>query len=214
MTHRSAVEWIDAAAGRDAILARLRASPYRIFPVGRGSIDELLGIARKEDVLALCLQGERFELDRALREPVAVPAGATVLATLELFKRAPLELAVVVNEYGEFEGVVTRTDLLEAIAGDLPVRPGEEPGVKALADGALSIDGALPLSDLEESLGLHDVPPGSYHTAAGLVLALLGRLPVRGDAVEWDGWRLEVATVAGRSVKRLVARRTTPPEAD
>jgi CBS domain containing-hemolysin-like protein len=214
MTHRSAVDWIDATAGREAILGQLRASPYRAFPVGRGSVDALLGIARKEDLLALCLQGERFALERALREPVAVPASATVLGTLELFKRTPVGLAIVVDEYGDFVGIVTRTDLLEAIAGDLPERAGEAPEVEVLPDGALSIDGALPLPDLEESLRLDALPEGAYHTAAGLVLALLGRLPTRGDTVEWDGWRLEVAAVNGRSISRIVARRTTPPHAE
>ena len=116
---------------------------YRAFPVGRGSIDELLGVARKEDVLALLLQGQRFEFDKVLREPVVVPTSTKVLDAFELFKRAPIELAIVVDEYGGFEGVVTRTDLLEAIAGDLPEQAGEEPEVKELPDGALSIDGAV-----------------------------------------------------------------------
>jgi CBS domain containing-hemolysin-like protein len=212
MTHRSHVEWIDATAGRDAILGKLRASPYRGFPVGRGSLDAFLGLARKEDVLALCLEGGRFELDRVLRKPVAVPARTTVLGTLELFKRTPVELAIVVDERGGFEGIVTRTDLLEAIAGDLPLRPGEAPPLVELPDGTLSIDGALPVADLQETLGLQALPEGVFHTAAGLVLTLLGRLPARGDAVEWRGWRLEVAALDGRSIGRLVARRTSPPD--
>jgi len=214
MTHRSRVDWIDATAERDAVLAQLRSSPYRGFPVGRGSIDDLLGIVRKEDVLALCLQDGRFELDKVVKAPVAVPAGASVLGALELFKRTPLELAIVVDEYGGFEGIVTRTDLLEAIAGDLPEQAGEAPEVEQLPDGALSIDGALPLPDLQETLRVDALPEGRYHTAAGLVLALLGRLPARGDAVEWGGWRLEVAAMDGRSIARLVARRTVPSDAD
>jgi CBS domain containing-hemolysin-like protein len=211
MTHRSDVDWIDVTTGRDAVLAKLRASPYRAFPVGRGSIDKLLGVARKEDVLAQLLRGERLELDEVLSEPVAVPTSVTVLDTLELFKRAPIELAIVVDEYGAFEGVVTRTDLLEAIAGDLPEQASEEPEVKQLPDGALSIDGTLPLPDLQERLRLDALPEGRYYTAAGLVLALLRRLPERGDAVEWGGWKLEVAAMDGLSVKRLVARRAEPP---
>jgi CBS domain containing-hemolysin-like protein len=207
MTHRSDVEWIDALAGRDDVVATLRASRYREFPVGRGSIDKLIGIARKEDVLLLGREGEGFDLDAVTSEPAAAPASATVLDVLELFKRAPLELAIVVDERGGFEGIVTRTDLLEAIAGDLPRAPDEEPAVTQLPDGGLSIDGALSLPDLQERLRLPVLPEGNYDTAAGLLLAILGRVPKPGDGVEWHGWRLEVIEMGGLSVKRLVARR-------
>jgi len=213
MTHRSSVDWIDVAETRDAVLAKLRASPYRAFPVGRGSIDKLLGVARKEDILALCLQGEPFELDKVLGEPVAVPASATVLDALELFKRAPIELAIVVDEFGGFEGVITRTDLLEAIAGDLPEQAGDAPEISELPDGALTFDGALPVLDLQERLRLDALPEGNYHTAAGLVLSLLGRLPERGDVVEWGGWKLEVAAMDGLGVERIVARQMQPQSA-
>jgi len=214
MTHRADVEWIDALAGNDAVLEKLRASPYRGFPIGHGSIDKLLGVARKDDVLALYLQGEDFELDKVLSEAVALPANLTILDALERFKHAPLELALVVGEHGGVEGVVTRTDLLEAIAGDLPEQADEEPEVRQLPDGAFSFDGALPLPDLQECLRFESLPEGSYQTAAGLLHAVLGRLPRHGDTVEWGGWRLEVVAMGRLSVKRLVARRAEPPAGD
>jgi CBS domain containing-hemolysin-like protein len=211
MTHRSGVEWIDALAGRDAVLAQLRASHYRDFPVGRGSLDELIGVVRKEDVMALCLQGGPFDLEAAvIKEPVIMPANITILDALERFKQAPVELAVVVDEYSGFEGVVTRTDLLEAIAGDLPEVAGEEPEIEGLPDGSFSIGGALPVLDLQERLRLGEMPEGEYHTAAGLVLALLDRLPRLGDTVEWDGWTFEVSVMDGPGIKRLIARRIAP----
>ena len=211
MTHRSNVEWIDALAERDAVVAQLGASRYSEFPIGRGSIDRLLGVARKEDVLALVEQGERVELDQVMSAPVAAPASATVLDVLELFKRAPLELAIVVDEYGGFEGIVTRSDLLEAIAGDFPEADGEEPAVRQLPDGGLSIDGALALPDFQERLRVSVLPEGNYGTVAGLVLAMLGRLPKPGDVVDWGGWRLEVLEMNGLSVKRIRARRAEAP---
>jgi CBS domain containing-hemolysin-like protein len=136
-----------------------------------------------------------------------VPASAKVLDVLERFKERPIELALVVDEYGGFEGVVTRTDLLEAIAGDLPEHGDDTPLVREQPDGALSVDGALPVADLQQRLGLAALPEGRYHTAAGLVLALLERLPEIGDSVEWEGWKLAVSEMDGFSVRRVVVRR-------
>jgi CBS domain containing-hemolysin-like protein len=207
MTPRRDVAWLDAGAGRDAILGAVRASPYREFPVGRGGIDEIEGVARKEDILARCLEGQPVELAALVREPLAIPASASVLSALEHFKRTPAELAVVVDEYGGFQGVVTRTDLLEAIAGDLPDASGEAPGIRKLAEGEYEIDGTAALADVQERLRLEEVPEGDYATAAGMALALLGNLPGRGDAAQWRGWRLEVAAMDGMRIRRLIARR-------
>jgi putative hemolysin len=212
MTPRPEVDWIDATAGREVIYERVRASAYRAFPVGEGALDNLLGVARKEDLLAHCLQADRpFEIGKVLIEPTALPATATALRALELFKRAPVQLAVVADEYGSIAGVLTRTDLLEAITGDLPEFAGEPPEVELLADGAWSFDGALALTDLQERLQLASLPEGPYQTAAGMVVLLLGRIPRRGDSVEWGGWKFEVAAMEGFGVKRLVARRIERP---
>lgn len=118
MTPRTEVVWLDPD-DKD-ILAKLQASPHREFPVGRGSIDKVQGVVRKEDVLALCVEGKPVELKNVLREAPTVPARASVLDALNRFKRTPAELALVVDERGRFLGLVTRTDLLEAIAGEFP----------------------------------------------------------------------------------------------
>jgi CBS domain containing-hemolysin-like protein len=207
MTPRTQVEWLDALEPAGAILAKARASAYREFPVGRGSLDELLGLARKEDLLALRLDAGALDIGSAVHEPLVIPAAASVLEALEHFRRTPAASAIVVDEYGAFQGMVTRTDLLEAIVGDLPERAGEEPAVQPLPDGALSIDGALGLPDLQERLGIAELPAGSYYTAAGMLLALLGRVPARGDRVAWGGWSFEVARMDGLRISRLHARR-------
>ena len=202
MTPRRELAWLDLAE-RD-VPARLRASPHREFPVARGSLDQVIGVVRKEDVLALCLEGREVELASIAREPLAVPESASVLDALKFFRSRPVELALVVDEYGALRGVITRTDLLEAIAGDLPEAPGES-YVRKLQDGSLAIDGATPAYELEECF--ERLPPGEFDTAAGMVLALLGHLPAAGERVTWAGWELEVLEVSERRVSRLIARK-------
>jgi predicted tellurium resistance membrane protein TerC len=120
MTPRSEVTWLDAGMVPAEVVARVRASPHREFPVGRGSIDRVLGLVRKEAVLAQCLDGAPIRLDRLLRPALSLREDASVLDAVALFKREPAEMAVVVDADGLFKGVVTREDLLEAIAGDMP----------------------------------------------------------------------------------------------
>ena len=120
MTARDDVAWLDAKAQVPALLARLRTSAHREFPLGEGSLDRVLGIVRKEDVLAQCVDGGPIDMRHAVRQALTVREDASVLDTLNLFKREPAEMAFVVDGHGAFKGVVTREDLLEAIAGDLP----------------------------------------------------------------------------------------------
>lgn len=118
MTPRAQVVWLDA--GDPDILVTLRASPHRHFPVGRGSLDAIEGVVRKEDVLALFLAGKAIDLKTVLRAVPSVPARASVLEVLAKSKRSTAELALVVDDQGRLLGLVTRTDLLEAIAGEFP----------------------------------------------------------------------------------------------
>ena len=118
MTPRQDVAWLDMEGGN--ILATLRANPHREFPVGRGGIDKVEGIVRKEDVFALCVDGKPIRLQDVLRPAAVVKLHASVLDALAQFKRQTAELAIVVDEAGRFQGIVTRTDLLEAIAGEFP----------------------------------------------------------------------------------------------
>jgi CBS domain containing-hemolysin-like protein len=206
MTPRGDVVWLNMDLGRDDALRLMRESPYRELPVGRGSVDEIEGVVRKEDVLHACLAGGPLDIARVMRQPVSVPASASVLDALKIFKDAPVELALVVDEYGTFRGVVTRTDLLEAIAGDLPDAQGDAATPQPLGGGALLVDGAMPIDALQERLGLERLPEGEFHTAAGLVLALFGRIPAKGETVQWGGWTFEVAAVDDHRIQRLIAR--------
>jgi CBS domain containing-hemolysin-like protein len=207
MTPRRDVVWLERALGRDEMLRALRESPHSELPVARGSVDEIVGVVRKQDFLGAALGAEPLDLARVLRQPVSVPASASVLDALKIFQRAPVELLLVVDEYGTFRGVLTRTDLLEAIAGDLPDAHGDPAQPQALADGALLLDGAMPADALQEQLGLERLPPGEYGTAAGLVLALAGHIPGKGEKLEWGGWSFEVHALQDNRIRRLIARR-------
>src|SRR3954468_12914549 len=120
MTPRGEVTWLDAGLPPDEVVAQVRASPHSEFPVGRGAVDRVLGCVRKEEMLAQCLDGLPVSLERLLRAPLLLREGPTVLDALALFKREPAEMAIVVDAQCVFKGVVTREDLLEAIAGDMP----------------------------------------------------------------------------------------------
>jgi predicted tellurium resistance membrane protein TerC/Mg2+/Co2+ transporter CorC len=210
MTPRTRVQWIDATATRPAVLAALRRSPHRVLLLGRGSIEEVIGIVRKEDVLELALSDRPFDLAPLTQEPVAIPGSSTVLAAFDAFRNAPIEMAIVVDEYGSLLGIVTRADLLQAIAGHLPDTADEQPEARQLAGGAVSLDAGMPMFDVQQQLGIEALPPEAPETLAGLVLERLGRVPQIGDQVRWGDWILEVAEMQGWRIARVIARRAGP----
>jgi CBS domain containing-hemolysin-like protein len=207
MTPRPEVTWIDPDDPKEAVLAEVRDSAHGQFLVSRGSIDDVVGIARKEDILELCLDDKPFDVMEGVHKPVAVYEGASILDALDIFKRAPIEMALVVDEYGGLQGIVTQTDFLEAIAGNLPDTENQEPQVKELEDGSFLVDGAMSIYDAQERLGLDTLPAGDFNTVAGFVLFLFGRIPAVGKRIDWRGWSFEVSDMEGWRVNKVLARR-------
>jgi len=149
----------------------------------------------------------------ALRQPMVIPDTATALDALERLKADTVGLALVMDEYGSFEGVVTAADVLQAIVGEpadtMPVTPPGPDGIAA----PLVLDGASPVDEIKVRLGLPDLPAeGNYHTVAGLLLALLRRVPRVGDRIVFGGWRFEVLEMDGRRVARISAQAEPAPE--
>jgi putative hemolysin len=210
MTPRHEVEWVDLDAPKDEALRAVRACSHAHVVVSRGGIDEIVGVLRKQDLLHQILDGLPPDIEAAMQPPNVIHEGLTVLAALESFQRNPVQLAVIVDEYGSLEGLVTQTDLLEAIAGDIP-EPGEDPAVVEREDGSLLIDGMMPADEAFERLAFADPPEtDDYATLAGFIIFRLGRIPATGDALVAEGWRLEVIDMDGRRIDKVLA--TPQPE--
>ncbi|SEG12358.1 Hemolysin, contains CBS domains [Methylobacterium sp. 190mf] len=207
MTPRHEVEWVDLDGSPEEITRAVRVCSHAHVVVSRGGIDEVVGVLRKQDLLDQILDGRALDIATAMRPPNVVHEGMTVLTALESFQRNPVQLAVIVDEYGSLEGIVTQTDLLEAIAGDIP-EVGEDPAVVEREDGSLLIDGMMPAEDAFDRLAFND-PPGTddYTTLAGYVIFQLGRIPAAGDAFVAEGWRLEVVDMDGRRIDKVLATR-------
>jgi putative hemolysin len=167
-----------------------------------------VGVVVAKDLLDRILDGKELSIGAALRQPIVMPDTVTALDALERLKTDPLGIALVLDEYGSFEGVVTAADVLQAIVGDVDSsEPTTEPGVPR-EEGVLFLDGMTPVDELKARLALPDLPAeGSYHTLAGLLLALLRRVPRAGDRIVFAGWLFEVTEMDGRRVARVRANR-------
>ncbi len=208
MTPRTGITWIDRTDPPRDIAATLKSAPHSRFVVCDGSVDNVVGVVQAKDILDAILDGKELSIGPALRQPLYMPDTVTALDALERLKSDPMGLALVLDEYGSFEGVVTAADVLEAIIGD-PADTGPVPGEGVEpVDGATFLDGMMPVDEAKVRLGLPDLPAeGSYHTIAGLLLALLRRVPRQGDRIVFGGWLFEVMDMEGRRVARVRASR-------
>lgn len=210
MTPRTEIAWVDVAGEVEAQKATLRAGAYSRLLGCRGTIDELAVVVRAKDVMDRLLDGKPFDLLAIGTRPLVVPDGTTVMRLLDLFRTSQEHLAVVVDEYGTVDGLATLTDVMEAIAGDLPGR-GEDPAERIVqrADGSWLLDGSVPIDEVEMETGLRGMkqPGESFETLAGFLLWHLRRLPVTGDRFAWQDARFEIVDMDGRRIdKVLVAR--------
>ncbi len=207
MTPRTDIAWIDRTDPPKDIVQTLKSAPHSRFVVCDGRIDNVVGVVQAKDILDRILDGKELSIAAALRQPMVMPDTVTALDALERLKADPLGLALVFDEYGSFEGVVTAADVLQAIVGDPePAEPA--PGAPLPPEGVLNLDGAMPVDEVKARLDLPDLPAeGSYHTLAGLILALLRRVPRTGDRIVFGGWLFEVTEMDQRRVERVRASR-------
>ncbi|MCA1951953.1 MAG: hemolysin family protein [Hyphomicrobiales bacterium] len=210
MTRRTEVYWIDVSDDPKVVRAELRQCPFsRVVVAKGGSIDEPLGYVHKKDLFDLTLEGKPLDIERNVREPLFVPEVSSVLDVLELFREKRNHFAFVLDEFGTFEGVLTLTDVLEAITGDIP----EEHEVASprmihpRQDGSFLVDGRTEIGELEEELGIEVPSDARFRTVAGLALEVFGRIPTEGDSAELAPWTIEIMDMDGRRIDKLLFRR-------
>ncbi len=202
MTPRQDIAWLDRTAPRNVVISALKAAPHSRFVVCEGNVDNVVGIVQAKDILDRMLDGKDISLAASLRQPLAVPDAISALDALERLKSDPIGAAIVLDEYGSFEGMVTVGDLLEAIVGDLEETQEATSSIETVQ--RFELDGLEPIDDVAHLLGLDPLPlAGSYHTLGGFLLALLKRVPRAGDAIAFGGWRFEVLAMNGRRVERV-----------
>ncbi len=214
MTPRTELAWIDRTLPTSAIATTLKSTPYSRLVVCDKSIDNVVGVVQAKDLLDRLLSGAELSVGAALKQPGIIPDTVTALDALERLKSDPIGLALVMDEYGSFEGVVTAADVLQAIVGEAagPDHSDFVPGPQG--ETSMTLDGMTPVDELKARLELPDLPAeGSYHTLAGLLLALLRRVPRTGDRIVFGGWRFEVLAMDGRRVDKVLAGREPAAEA-
>ena len=206
MTPRKDLFWIDLADDLETVKREIRECPYSALIVAvNGEIEEPAGIIQKKDLADFLLTGGNpAELSSILVQPLVLPETVTVMQALDAFRKDRLHVAFIVDEYGTLEGLVTLTDVVEAIAGDLPEdHEGYEFRFENRADGSIIISGGLTIQELSEILGDQQLPEGDYNTAAGIALHILRRMPQKGDTFDFAGWKITVDALEGRRVSRL-----------
>jgi putative hemolysin len=208
MTPRRQVDMIDLTADPDDIRRTIVESVHSRLPAHAGTPEEMLGVVQAKDLLDAYLRGERPDIRAQVRPAPNVPDTADALDVLGVIKRSPVHIALVHDEYGQFEGIVTNADILEAIAGAFRTDAGPlEPEAVRRQDGSWLISGSMAADEMADRLSISLPTDRGYHTAAGFVLSQLGHLPEIGESFDTQGWRFEVVDLDGRRIDKILVSR-------
>jgi putative hemolysin len=206
MTPRTEIDWIDVNADPKALRESILATPHSRLLVADGSVDEIIGVVQARDIVISLLKGEKLNLRVLMRQAPIVPDQVDAMDALEALRAADVPIAMVHDEYGHFEGIVTPVDLLSAIAGDFvsDQDAGDGPAMIARDDGSWLVAGWMPADALAEQIGLSLTADRDYATAAGFALDVLKRLPTEGEFFEVQGFRFEIIDMDGRKIDKLL----------
>ena len=214
MTPRTDVDWIDLDDHEFDIRETLINTAHSRLPVAEGHPDNMLGVVQARELLAASLRDEPLDIRAHIRKAPIIPDTLDALDALEVLRQAEVPMALVHDEYGHFDGVVTPADILDAIAGAFRSDEGEaEPEAVQREDGSWLLAGWMPADEMAEQLGIALPERRDYETVAGLVIGELQHLPNTGEAVETLGWRFEVVDLDGRRIDKVLASRIETQEA-
>jgi putative hemolysin len=213
MTHRSEMAWLDLDDPSEANIQKIITSSHSHFVVYKGSLDQLVGVLRAKDLLREYATKGSVAIPSSLPMPAFVPEGVNALELVARLRHDKSPLALVVDEYGTIDGMVTLTDVLEAVVGDLPALDEKgEPAAIQREDGSWLLDGMMPVDEVQMLLDLEELPEASddYHTLGGLFMGQFGRVPVVGDKFEWSDLRFEVVDMDGHRVDKVLITPSRP----
>lgn len=219
MTPRTEVDWLDIGASAEEIRATILSTPHSRIPVAEGSIDNIIGVVQTRDMLAAKLKRQPIDLKALCKPPPVIPDLMDAMDALAVLRSADVPLALVHDEYGHLDGIVTPGSLLAALAGTFAhdVEQGEEPPLVERDDGSFLVSGAASADLLVDRLGLILPEDRDFSTVAGLALAVLKHLPETGEKFRHDGWTFEIVDLDGRKIDKLIVtppkRRAANPEA-
>jgi putative hemolysin len=209
MTPRTDVDWIDVNSTTDELHSALKESAHSRIPVVNGSVDDIVGVIQTRDLLDAMLDGRELNLRELTRSAPVIPDLMDAMDALVVLRSADVPLALVHDEYGHFDGIVTPGSILAALAGTFAhdVEEGEEPDLVEREDGSWLISGAASADLLGDRLGVNMPHDRDYSTVAGFALSVLKRLPQTGETFTHDGWKFEVVDMDGRKIDKLIASR-------
>ena len=209
MTPRTDVDWIDFRATEDQIRDALLRTPHSRIPIADGSVDNIVGVIQSRDVLAAALQGHPIDLNGLCRQAPVIPDLMDAMDALVVLRSAEVPLALVHDEYGHFDGIVTPGSILAALSGAFAhdVEHGEEPPLVEREDGSWLVSGAASADLLVDRIGMRLPNDRDYSTVAGFALSVLKHLPETGEVFRHDGWSFEIVDMDGRKIDKLIVSR-------
>lgn len=211
MLPRSEIDWIDIDASFRTIRNTISKEVHSYYPVCNGSLDKIIGIVHTEEVLTNFLLSEKIDLQRALHKPQLIPESMPAFKLLELFKKSGIHIALVIDEYGSIQGLITLTDILEEIVGDIP--EADELGEKDIMkrdDNSWLVNGLVPVDDFKDFFHIRKLPgekTGLYHTVGGFVMNRLGKIPITGDKIQWENLKFEIVDMDENRIDKIMVTR-------